>query len=77
MKALRDQVEKGSSSGMQIFEQSLLKLYEDNIITEEVALAEADSPANLRMAMRQNRISKFSDPSEDRRSVENIGKLQF
>ena len=59
IKEMREHIERGTSSGMQIFEQALLRLYEDEIITEEMALAEADSPANLRMAMRQHSVSKF------------------
>ena len=75
IKAIREQIEKGGSSGMQTFEQALLKMYESNIITEEVALAEADSPANLRLAMRQSNISKFMDIGN--KTLEPSGKLQF
>jgi twitching motility protein PilU len=59
IKHIRELVEKGASSGMHIFEQSLLKLHDKNIITEEEALAEADSPANLRLAMRQQSMMKY------------------
>lgn len=50
---LKEVIEKNRSLGMQSFEQSLLDLLTKRIISEEVAMAEADSPANLRIAMRQ------------------------
>jgi len=74
-KALREYIEKGNSSGMQTFEQALLKMYFDKVITEEVALAEADSPANLRLAMRQTSIEK--QVADVRPIVQPMNKLQF
>ena len=59
IKDIREHIERGTSSGMQTFEQALLTLVENGTITEEVALAEADSPANLRLAMRQKSIGKY------------------
>lgn len=77
IKTIREHVERGGSSGMQTFEQALLKLYEDNVITEEVALSEADSPANLRLAMRKNKIGMFGDISDPLRPPDSAAKLQF
>jgi twitching motility protein PilU len=53
IRELKDIIEKNRSLGMQSFEQSLLDLYLNGVITEEIALQEADSPANLRMALRE------------------------
>jgi len=78
IKAIRDQVERGTSSGMQIFEQALLEMYGKHIISEEVALAEADSPANLRLAMRQQSINRFNTISEIHISTPEVrDKIQF
>lgn len=49
VRQIRDMIEKGSSEGMRSFDQSLLELYRQRLITEEVALNEADSVANLRL----------------------------
>jgi twitching motility protein PilU len=54
VRQLREMIEKGSSEGMQTFDQHLYDLYQRQIISEEVAIAESDSPANLRL-MIQNR----------------------
>ena len=78
VKEIREHIEKGKSSGMQTFEQALLQLYKNGIISEEVALAEADSPANLRLAMRQNSISKFNGSATDTlKSSEYISQKKF
>lgn len=54
VRQLREMIEKGASEGMQTFDQHLFSLYQNRIITEEVAIAESDSAANLRM-MIQNK----------------------
>ena len=77
IKEIRKYIEEGTSSGMQIFEQALLRLYEQDIITEDVALAEADSPGNLRLAMRQNSINKFKTTHDDSKNAEFVDKNQF
>ncbi len=49
IRQLREMIEKGGSDGMQSFDSHLFSLYEKKIITEEVAIAESDSAANMRM----------------------------
>lgn len=46
---IREMIEKGSSEGMHTFDQHLYELYSQEILTEEEALSEADSTANLRL----------------------------
>lgn len=58
IKELREHIEKGSDGGMQTFEQSLFVLYTSGIITEQVALAESDNPANLRLIIKQYEMGK-------------------
>jgi len=50
--SLRDIMEKSSNSGMQTFEQSLFELYENNVISYEEALRNADSINNLRLQIK-------------------------
>jgi twitching motility protein PilU len=56
IKELREHIEKGQDSGMKTFEQSLLDLYADGIISEQIAVAESDNPANLRLAIKQHEM---------------------
>lgn len=48
---IREMIEKGNSEGMHTFDQHLFELFNRNLISEEEALAESDSPANLRLAI--------------------------
>ncbi|MCL2076246.1 MAG: PilT/PilU family type 4a pilus ATPase [Betaproteobacteria bacterium] len=50
--SIRDIVEKSRNSGMQTFEQSLFTLYENNVISYEEALRNADSINNLRLQIK-------------------------
>jgi twitching motility protein PilU len=55
VRQVREMIEKGASDGMQTFDQSLFELYRSKTITEEVAIAESDSPANLRLQISNNK----------------------
>ena len=49
VRQIREMIERGGSDGMQTFDQCLIDLYKRHAISEEVAIAESDNPANLRM----------------------------
>ncbi len=53
IKELKEQIEKSRDSGMQSFDQALIDLYIQGVITEETALSESDNPANIRLAIKQ------------------------
>ncbi|MBY0544992.1 MAG: PilT/PilU family type 4a pilus ATPase [Gammaproteobacteria bacterium] len=55
IRQLREMIEKGASDGMQTFDQHLFSLYQSRVISEEVALAESDSLANLRMQIQNDK----------------------
>lgn len=57
VKELKEHIENGTNEGMQSFDQHLLKLCFDGVIAESLALAEADNPANMRLAIKQRDIS--------------------
>lgn len=56
IKEIREHIEKGTIQGMKTFEQSLLEFYTEGIISEEMAIAESDNPANLRLAIKQHEM---------------------
>lgn len=58
VKEIKEIIEKSREQGMQTFDQSLLGLYQKNVITEDVALAESDNSANLRLQIRQLQTSQ-------------------
>ena len=57
---LSDVMEKDTNDGMCILDQSLYMLYANGRITEETALAYADSQSNVRLQMRLSGISPHS-----------------
>jgi twitching motility protein PilU len=78
IKELKEIMEKSRDVGMQSFDQTLVDLYAQGIITEEVALAESDNPANLRLAIKQHDMSKRQGPFRSLTpGLEIINKQQF
>jgi twitching motility protein PilU len=53
LKEIPDVMAKNRNEGMQTFDQALYQLFADKIISEDVAVAESDNPANLRLMIRQ------------------------
>lgn len=80
VKEIREHIEKGNVQGMQTFEQALFVLYTNGIITEEVALAESDNPANLRLIIKQYEMGKALGGPKSNFSLPPLdmpGKQQF
>lgn len=50
---IREVMSQNVSIGMKVFDQSLIELYKQGVITEETAIAESDVPADMRMQLRQ------------------------
>lgn len=58
---IRDVMAQNNSAGMVVFDQSLLKLYKDGRISEDVAIMESDIPADMKMRIQQHKLSKSRD----------------
>ena len=54
LKEIPEIMAKNRNEGMQTFDQALLQLFTDGHISEEVAGAESDNPANIRLNIRQH-----------------------
>jgi len=80
VKEMREHIEKGSVQGMQTFEQALFVLYTNGTISEEVALAESDNPANLRLIIKQYEMGRAMGGPKNNFSLPPLdlsGKQQF
>lgn len=79
VKEIREHIEKGRDLGMQTFEQGLFALYTNGIITEQVALAESDNQANLRLIIKQYEMGKAMGSAKPRfiMPLLDTGKPQF
>jgi len=62
VKEIRETMEKNRVEGMCTFEQALLELYMKGEISEEVAVSESDNPANLRLQIKQQQMSRTLNP---------------
>ncbi len=51
---IKDAMKEGSQAGMQTFDQCLLNFYQDGVISEEQALANADSRNNVSLGIRMS-----------------------
>lgn len=49
---------KNRVEGMQTFDQALYEIYVEGLVSEDVAVAESDNPANIRLMIRQHQNSK-------------------
>lgn len=58
VKELADIISKNTNEGMHTFEQTLYKLYTDNVISEEVAISESDNPSNMQLLIRKTQTGK-------------------
>lgn len=63
---LKEAMEKGVTMGMQTFDQHLLKLYNDKVISLDEALKNADSQNNLRLKVKLNeKGDSFADKDQE------------
>ena len=60
--AVKEAMEHGNERGMQTFDQALYKLYREGRITQEEALANADSRNNLSLRMRLDESGNVGAP---------------
>lgn len=61
IKEIKEMIERGGDQGMRSFDQSLFQLLHNGEISEEVAIAEADNAANMRLNIKQREtIGKLS-----------------
>lgn len=72
--AIKEAMEQSLAPGSQTFEQDLFRLYRENAITLEEALANADSPTNLSWLINN---SQFSAPGGESVSKPSAPSLEF
>lgn len=53
---IKDVMEQNNSIGMCTFDQSLIRLYSEGLITEETAITNSDKPSDLKVKMQQVKL---------------------
>jgi twitching motility protein PilU len=64
---IKEALEKSMAPGSQTFEQALLQMIHEGVITQEEALANADSPTNLYWLLNNNQSNKANEPEPEAR----------
>ncbi len=72
---IKDVMEQNSQMGMCSFDQSLMRLYKEGLIDEEMALSQADQPGDLKIRIQQHKIGDSSN-KEVLRSI-NVSDLKI
>lgn len=75
--AIKDAMEKSLSPGSQTFEQALMQLIRDGFITQEEALANADSPTNLYWLLNNEQKPKEAAPEPQVQKEEGATFTEF
>lgn len=58
---IKEIMEQNTSIGMCTFDQTLLRLFSEGMISEEVALSQADQPSDMKIKIRQVLLGKGDD----------------
>lgn len=70
---IREVMEQNNQLGMCSFDQSLIRLYKEGEITEEIALSQADQPGDLKIKLQQVKLSDAGSNREVLRSISTAG----
>ena len=62
---IKDAIEKSLSPGSQTFEQALLQMIRDGIVTQEDAMANADSASNLYWLINNSKDTREAEPEPE------------
>jgi twitching motility protein PilT len=68
-RSLTDAMHDGSVDGMQTFDDELEKLWQNRVITKEIALAYASNPTNLALRMTDDQQQPAEEKKEDMMSM--------
>jgi twitching motility protein PilU len=61
VREIKECIENGRDQGMQSLDQHLVSMCMEGVISEATALAEADTPANIRLTLQQGMLAKRHD----------------
>jgi twitching motility protein PilU len=59
---IKDVMEQNNPQGMCTYDQSLVKLYSEGLISEETAMMNSDKPSDLKVKLQQLKLSGSMDP---------------
>ena len=74
---IHDVMEQNNSIGMCTFDQSLMNLYQDGLITEETAITNSDKPSDMKIKIQQAQLVSESRGSKNALDAVDTSLLSF
>ena len=74
---IRDVMEQNNSIGMCTFDQSLLHLYREGLITEDTTITNSDKPSDMKIKIQQATLSAHSRDGQDALRTVDTSLLSF
>ncbi|MDH5722148.1 MAG: PilT/PilU family type 4a pilus ATPase [Alphaproteobacteria bacterium] len=74
---IHDVMEQNNSLGMMTFDQSLLRLYVENLISEDTAVTNSDKPSDMKIKIQQAKLVKQSRESHGALDSVDTSRISF
>lgn len=74
---IHDVMEQNNSIGMSTFDQSLMRLYIDGLITEDTAITNSDKPSDMKIKVQQSKMLQESQGKGNVLDVVDTSRISF
>ena len=74
---IHDVMEQNNSIGMSTFDQSLMRLYMDGMITEDTAITNSDKPSDMKIKVQQAKLVRDTGRSRGALDVVDTSRISF
>ncbi len=74
---IHDVMEQNNSIGMCTFDQSLMKLFQDGLITEDTAISNSDKPSDMKIKVQQYKLVNSSKGSKNALDAVDTSLISF
>ncbi len=74
---IHDVMEQNNSIGMCTFDQSLMKLFQDGMITEDTAISNSDKPSDMKIKVQQYKLVSSSKGSKNALDAVDTSLISF
>jgi len=74
---IHDVMEQNNSIGMSTFDQSLMRLYMDELITEDTAITNSDKPSDMKIKVQQTKMLQESQGKGNVLDVVDTSRISF
>ncbi|MCK6418407.1 MAG: PilT/PilU family type 4a pilus ATPase [Alphaproteobacteria bacterium] len=72
---IKDVMEQNNSLGMCTFDQSLMRLFSEGLISEETAISNSDKPSDMKIRVNQIKLSSHTDGSNKKEKADALRSM--